>query len=192
MLSRAMSLCAAAAIAIVSLNGCTDASDGTGATNDEATSANALRATYEGNFRSQAHLVLDVHRTQQAVGRYLGENLGCSQVKLCLRDVKAPKVGLFRSEPGTFELELTASCSKPFSGFRFDMRPAWDGEDYTDALVGYTQNGAWVEKDIVARIDAEDDREAASVVQVDGCDSSPIDTSLPFEIITDPMDTRRF
>jgi hypothetical protein len=163
-----------------------------GAGDSEWGTARPLSASSEGKFRSEDFLPLDVHRTQQALGRYLAENLGCSQITLCLKDVTPPKIRFFRSTPGSFELKLTASCRAQFSDFRFHVGPAWDWEDYTDVLVGYTQQGQWIEKDIVARPSGEDSRQASSVVRVDGCDSSPIDRNMPFDIITDPDNLRHF
>jgi hypothetical protein len=166
--------------------------DSLGSGDDEWKTATALSASYQGHYRSEESLPIDVHRTQQAVGRYLEENVGCSRVKLCVKNVTPPVSKLFRSKPGTFELELTASCRSELTDFRFDMAPAWDWEDYTDALVGYAHDGQWIERDIVARLSGEDYRRASSVMSVDGCDSSPIDYELPYRIITSERHLRRF
>ena len=155
--------------------------------------ATDINISYQGQHISDRRmLLLDVHRTQQAVGRYLVEHLGCSQVKLCMNNFVPYVSHFFRTEPGTMTLGLTATCSGTFMGFRFDMNPADDWEDYTDALVGYTQDGHWVEVDIVARPVGEDTRQASSIISVNGCDSSPIDNQLPFAIITNPRSLRHF
>ncbi len=155
-------------------------------------SATQIYATYAGTHISPKKMVeLDVHRTQQALGRYLTEQLGCTNVKLCLGNFLPHEPRLFRTIPGSYHLTLTADCRANFENFSFDMNTADDYEDYTDSVVGYFQNGNWIEHDIVARPNGEDYRQARSIISVQGCDSSPIDTSLPYRTITNPNQARR-
>lgn len=153
-----------------------------------------LHAIYNGRHETRIELLrLDMHRTQQVIARYLRDNLGCTQISLCMTNFTKHQDRFFRKNiPGLITLELTAVCSESFSDFRFDMSSAADWEDYTDALVRYQKDGRWVEVDLVARSPATDTRVASSIINTNNCDSSPIDPALPYKIITNPMNIRHF